>query len=101
MAKLIQKAFGKLVTVEPSRLHTNDETWLWRKNYEGFYGIMHFYQCQHKLAKKHFIVIYDIEMHYLKTGSGELKIDGKLITLITKNSKYTFERFDIKEKAGD
>lgn len=51
MAKLIQKAFGKLVTVEPSRLHTNDETWLWRKNYEGFYGIMHFYQCQHKLAK--------------------------------------------------
>lgn len=101
MAKLIRKYFGKIVSVEPTAPLEIGREWSWRKAYEGFYGIIHVYQSRHRFPGKHFIVIYDIELHYLKTGAGELTTNGNRVTLITKNSKYTFERLDIQEKEDE
>lgn len=101
MAKLIRKHFGKVVSVEPTAPSDIDSEWSWRKAYEGFYGIIHVYQSERRFPGKYFIVIYDIELHYLKTSAGELITDGNRVTLITKNSKYTFERLDIQETEGE
>lgn len=98
MAELIKKVFARLVSVEPNKKRKEDKDWGWRKEFEGFYGIMNLYQSQRKHPGKYFIVIYDVELQYLKTGAGDLTVDGKRITLITKNSKYTFEKL---EKDGD
>lgn len=94
MAELIKKSFAKLVSVEPMSGNTSNEVWAWRKKYEGFYGIMNLYQSQRKQPGKYFIVIYDVDLQYFKTGTGELTMDDNHITLITKNSKYTFEKLE-------
>lgn len=101
MAKLIRKHFGKVVSVEPTAPSDIDSEWSWRKAYEGFYGIMHVYQSRHRFPGEYFIVIYDIELNYLKIGVGELKYEDKRILLTTRNSKYTFERLDIQETEGE
>ena len=101
MGELIKKGFGKLVSVEPSDERKSDEDWGWRKKYEGFYGIMNLYQSQRKYPGKYFIVIYDVELKYLKTGAGDLITDGNQITLTTKNSKYIFKWLETEEKEGD
>ena len=98
MAELIKKDYGRVVSVTPKNPSCVSEEWTWRKAYEGFYGIMHIYQSQHKCPGKYFIVIYDIEFNYLKTGAGDLtEHDGRL-TLTTKNSIYTFECMNFKRK---
>ena len=48
MAKLVSKHFGMLLSVEPTEKSKDDNTWSWRKKYEGFLGIIHVYQSQHK-----------------------------------------------------
>lgn len=101
MGELIKKGFGKLVSVEPSDKRKGDKDWEWRTKYEGFYGIMNLYQSQRKHPGKYFIVIYDIELQYLKTGAGDLITDGNQITLITKNSQYIFKWLETEEKEGD
>lgn len=101
MAKLIRKHFGKVVSVEPTAPSDIDRKWSWHKAYEGFYGIIHVYQSRHRFPGKYFIVIYDIELNYLKIGVGELKYEDKRILLTTRNSKYTFERLDIQETVGE
>lgn len=68
MAKLIRKHFGKVVSVEPTAPSDIDRKWSWHKAYEGFYGIIHVYQSRHRFPGKYFIVIYDIELNYLKIG---------------------------------
>ena len=101
MGELIKKGFAKVVSVEPNEKRKEDKDWEWRKKYEGFYGIMNLYQSQRKHPGKYFIVIYDIELQYLKTGAGDLITDGNRITLTTKNSKYIFEWLSAEEKDGD
>ena len=101
MGELIKKGFGKLVSVEPSDKRKDDKDWEWRKDYEGFYGIMNLYKSQRKHPGKYFIAIYDIEMQYLKTGAGDLITDGNQITLVTKNSKYIFKWLETEEKEGN
>ena len=101
MAKLIRKHFGKVVSVEPTAPSDIDRKWSWHKAYEGFYGIIHVYESQHRFPGKHFIVIYDIDFDYLKTGVGELKYEGKHILLNTRNSRYTFTYIDMEKKDGD
>ena len=101
MAELIKKQYGRVVSVEPRNPSKTSNERNWRKEYEGFCGIMHIYQSQHKCPGKHFIVIYDIELNYLKTGAGDLIEDGNRITLTTKNSTYTFECINIERKEGN
>ena len=101
MGELIKKGFGKLVSVEPSDEQKSDEDWGWRKKYEGFCGIMNLYQSQRKDVGKYFIVIYDIDLQYLKTSTGDLITNGNQITLVTKNSKYIFKWLETEEKEGD
>ncbi len=101
MAKLIRKHFGKLVSVEPNTPSGIDKEWSWRKAYEGFYGIIHVYESRHRFSGKHFIVIYDIDFDYLKTGVGELTYEGKRILLNTRNSRYAFTYIDLEKKDGD
>ena len=101
MGELIKKGFAKVVSVEPNEKRKEDKDWGWRKEFEGFYGIMNLYQSQRKYPGKYFIVLYDIELQYLKTGVGDLITDGNGITLTTKNSKYIFEWLSAEEKDGD
>ena len=101
MEELIKKQYGRVVSVElrnPSEICQERN---WRKEFEGFCGVMHIYQSQHKSPGKHYIVIYDIAKNYLKTGTGDLVECKNRITLTTKNSIYTFERINIERKAGN
>ena len=101
MAELIKKQYGRVVSVElrnPSEICQERN---WRKEFEGFCGVMHIYQSQHKSPGKHYIVIYDIAKNYLKTGAGDLVECKNRITLTTKNSIYTFESINIERKAGN
>ena len=38
MPKLINKYFGMIVLVEPTEKSKDDESWIWRKDYEEFSG---------------------------------------------------------------
>ena len=100
MAKLISKHFGIITSIQPTEWARNMEEWAWRKKYENFLGIIHVYQSRHKNPDKHFIAIYDVDQDGLTTGVGELTYEGETITLITKNSKYTFRLLDINGKDG-
>ncbi len=101
MAELIRKQYGRVVSVEPRNPSEISQAWNWRKEFEGFCGVMHIYQSQRKHPGKHFIVMYDMEQNYLKTGAGELIEFENRITLTTKNSIYTFECIEIKGKDGN
>ncbi|MBQ9749566.1 MAG: hypothetical protein IJV87_03150 [Clostridia bacterium] len=101
MAELIKIQYGRVVSVEPCNPSAISQAWNWRKEFEGFCGVMHIYQSQRKYLGKHFIVMYDIEQNHLKTGAGDLIYNGKRITLTTKNSIYTFECIEIKRKEGN
>ena len=101
MAELIKIRYGRLVSVEPRAPSAISQAWNWRKEFEGFCGVMHIYQSQRNYPGKHFIVIYDIEQNHLKTGAGDLIYNGNRITLTTKNSIYTFECIEIKRKDGN
>ena len=95
MARLINKHFGMIVSVEPTEKSKDDEGWIWRKDYEWFVGIVNVYESQHKFPGKHFIVVHDVEMRYIKTGEGTLTytkiMDENFISLNTTNSIYTIK----------
>ena len=101
MTELIKIQYGRVVSVEPRNPSVISQAWNWRKEFEGFCGVMHIYQSQRKNPGKHFIVIYDIEQNHLKTSAGDLTDNGNRITLTTKNSIYTFECIEIKRKDGN
>ena len=101
MVKLISKHFGILVSVEPTEKTKDDNTWSWRKKYEGFLGIIHIYQSQRKDPNKHFIAICDIDLNCLETSIGELTHKSNLLTLTTRNSIYIFKLIDIEKKDGE
>ena len=100
MAKLISKHFGIITSIQPTEWVENMEEWAWRKKYENFLGIIHIYQSRHKHPDKHFIAVYDVDQDGLTTGVGELTREGEMLTLATKNSKYTFRLLDINGKDG-
>ena len=57
MAELIKKQYGRVVSVElrnPSEICQERN---WRKEFEGFCGVMHIYQSQHKSPYIYFFVI--------------------------------------------
>ena len=94
MPKLIDKHFGMIVSVEPTEKSKDDESWIWRKDYEGFIGIISIYESQCISKGNHFIIVNN-DMRYIKTGTGTLTytkiMDEKFITLNTTNSVYTIK----------
>ena len=98
MAEFIRKHLGKIVSSEPLNNSQDNEAWKWRKEYENFSGVICVYQSQRKKPGKHFIIIVNDELSYLRTSVGDLKYEGDMLTLVTDNSKYTFKIIDDKER---
>ena len=94
MPKLINKHFGMIVSVEPTEKSIDDESWIWRKDYEGFVGVISIYESQRISKGNHFIVVNN-DTRYIKTGTGTFTytkiMDEKFITLNTTNSVYTIK----------
>ena len=94
MPKLIDKYFGMMVSVEPTEKSKDDGSWIWRKDYEGFIGVIGIYESQCMAKGQHFIVMNN-DTRYIKTGTGTLTytkiMDEKFITLNTTNSVYTIK----------
>ena len=94
MPKLIDNHFGMIVSVEPTEKTKDDEGWIWRKDYEGFIGVISIYESQCMAKGQHFIVMNN-NTRYIKTGTGTLTytkiMDENFITLNTTNSVYTIK----------
>ena len=90
MARLIGKYFGTIVSVEPTDKSKNDESWIWRKDYEGFIGVISIYESQSVAKGQHFIVMNN-DTRYIRTGIGKLTYTKQFITLETANSIYTIK----------
>ena len=71
MAKLINKHFGMMVSVEPTEKSKDDESWIWRKDYEGFMGVISIYESQRVSRGQHFIVVNN-DTRYIRTSVGKL-----------------------------
>ena len=94
MARLINKHFGMIVSVKPTEKTKDDEGWIWRKDYEGFMGVISIYESQRLSRGEHFIVMNN-DTRYIKTGIGTLTytkiMDENFMTLDTTNSVYTIK----------
>ena len=94
MPKLINKHFGMIISVEPTEKSKDDESWIWRKDYEGFMGVISIYESQRVSRGQHFIVVNN-DTRYIRTGVGKLTYTGILsenfIILETTNSVYTIK----------
>ena len=85
MAKIIDEFIGEIFSIE-STGRKSEADWEWRKSYIGFRGRV--IVCADELKPdKRFLYIED-RYKYLITGLGDLKEEGKIITLTTKNSIY-------------
>jgi len=94
MPKLIEKHFGMIVSVEPTDKSKNDESWIWRKDYEGFMGVISIYESQSVAKGQHFIVMNN-DTRYIRTSVGKLTytsiLKEQFIILETTNSIYTIK----------
>ena len=94
MPKLIDKHFGMIVSVEPTEKSEDNESWIWRKDYEGFMGVISIYESQSVAKGQHFIVMNN-DMRYIRTGIGKLTytriLNEEFIILETTNSIYTIK----------
>lgn len=94
MPKLIDKYFGMIVSVEPTDTSKNDESWIWRKDYEGFMGVISIYESQRLSRGQRFIVVNNYT-RYIRTGVGKLTctriLNEEFIILETTNSVYTIK----------
>ena len=94
MPKLINKHFGMIVSVEPTEKTKNDESWIWRKDYEGFMGVISTYESQSVAKGQHFIVMNN-DTRYIRTSVGKLTytsiLKEQFIILETTNSIYTIK----------
>ena len=90
MPKLIDKYFGMIVSVKPTEKSKDDESWIWRKDYEGFMGVISIYESQSVSKGQHFIVMNN-DTRYIRTGIGKLTCTKQFITLETANSIYTIK----------
>ena len=94
MPKLINKHFGMMVSVEPTEKSKDDESWIWRKDYEGFIGVISIYESQCMAKGQHFIVMNN-DTRYIRTSVGKLTytriLNESFIILETTNSVYTIK----------
>ena len=94
MAKLINKHFGTIVSVEPTEKTKNDVSWIWRKDYEGFIGVISIYESQ-RLSRGQLFIVMNNDTRYIRTGVGKLTytriLNEEFIILETTNSVYTIK----------
>ena len=94
MPKLIDKHFGMIISVEPTEKTKNDVSWIWRKDYEGFIGVISIYESQRISKGNHFIVVNNAT-RYIRTSVGKLTytrvLNESFIILETTNSVYTIK----------
>ena len=94
MPKLIDKYFGMIVSVEPTEKSEDNESWIWRKDYEGFMGVISIYESQSVSKGQHFIVMNN-DTRYIRTSVGKLTytsiLKERFIILETTNSVYTIK----------
>ena len=94
MAMLIGKYFGTIVSVEPTEKSKDDESWIWRKDYEDFIGVISIYESQRLSRGQRFIVMNN-DTRYIRTGVGKLTytriLNEEFIILETTNSVYTIK----------
>ena len=94
MPRLINKHFGMIVSVEPTDKSKNNESWIWRKDHEGFIGVISIYESQSVAKGQHFIVVNN-DTRYIRTGAGKLTytriLNESFIILETTNSVYTIK----------
>ena len=94
MPKLIDKHFGMIISVEPTEKTKDDESWIWRKDYEGFIGVISIYESQCMAKGQHFIVMNN-DTRYIRTSVGKLTytriLNESFIILETTNSVYTIK----------
>lgn len=85
MARIIDGFIGEIFSIE-STGRKSESDWQWRKSYIGFRGRV--VVCVDELKPdKRFLYIED-RYKYLITSLGDLKEEGNIITLTTKNSIY-------------
>ena len=94
MPKLIDKHFGMVVSVKPTEKSKDDESWIWRKDYEGFMGVISICESQSVTKGQHFIVMNN-DTRYIRTSVGKLTytsiLKEQFIILETTNSIYTIK----------
>jgi hypothetical protein len=94
MPKLIDKHFGIIVSVEPTEKSKDDGSWIWRKDYEDFIGVISIYESQRISKGNHFIVMNN-DTRYIRTSVGKLTytriLNESFIILETANSVYTIK----------
>ena len=94
MPKLINKYFGMIVSVEPTEKTKDVEGWIWRKDYEGFIGVITIYESKRISKGNHFIVVNN-DTRYIRTSVGKLTytkiLNEDFITLETTNSVFTIK----------
>ena len=94
MPKLIDKHFGMIISVEPTEKSKNDESWIWRKDYEDFIGVISIYESQRLSRGQRFIVMNN-DTRYIRTGVGKLTytriLNEEFIILETTKSVYTIK----------
>ena len=104
MPKLINKHFGMIVSVESTEKTKDDESWIWRKDYGGFIGIVNVYKSQRLSRGQHFIIAYG-DTRYVKTSVGTLTyteiLNQRFIILKTTNSVYTIKLLGTNGKDGE
>ena len=81
--------------------------WSWRQNYVGRLGELLLLESERKSPGKTFMYFSGAEWSeerqdhddwYLRTGYGELSVDGNVLIFRTQNSAYTFELTDWRAK---
>ncbi len=65
--------------------------WKWRERYICFQGELYILESEGKFAGKQYLYFTDHSGNWLTSGYGEYRIDGKRLTMTTKNSVYEFE----------
>ena len=91
MAKLIMK-YAPSVLLSVTKLNDDSEQkWDWRKKYIGEYGCLSIFESVNTYPGKRFVYMNCYLFDDLTTTCGEIVIDGDLLTITTKNSKYEFK----------
>ena len=83
-----------IISVEPMEKTKDDGSWIWRKDYEDFMGVISIYESQRLSRGQRFIVMNN-DTRYIRTGVGKLTytkiLNEEFIILETTNSVYTIK----------
>ena len=91
MAKLITK-YAPSVLLSVTQLNNDSEKkWNWRKDYVGEPGCLSIFESIKTYPGKRFVYMNCYFFGDLTTTCGEIVINGNLLTITTKNSRYEFK----------